>query len=206
MIFMSNYNLLKKAQSTDSHGANQYENSLGNRFVKQFRRAADYVQDSKFGMAAEKVGRSVANEVKFMSSSLLEAARESAEKHGIPTKRSYWKEHPWDAVFTTVMGGLTIYTGYQFGAALSDPDVCYDLGFGQVPKGTTIFPIFNNPQNYYSNDPRLIPTEPVLGNLSVVSGLALPFAIPIATLVGEYVRYNGWKKSIQKVEEDSKKW
>lgn len=79
---MPNYNLLKKAQSTDSHSANQYENSLGDRFVKQFKRATEYIQDSKFGRAAEKVGRTVANEVKFLTyDGPVELVRENV---GIP--------------------------------------------------------------------------------------------------------------------------
>jgi hypothetical protein len=122
---------------------------------------------------------------------------------GIKEAGSFYKKHPIDTVGTAAAVGAEAYTGSQLVAALSDPDVRYDLGFSQVPKGTTILPLFHNPWNFYHQYPIGVTTESVWKNPANAAGVVLPFLIPLVTLGVEGVSYYLWKKSIKNIEKKS---
>jgi hypothetical protein len=132
-------------------------------------------------------------------------AFKTAESYVRKVGRVY-RKHPFDAVGTSVGGALTVYTGSQLGAALSDSDVRYDLGHLQIPKGATILPIFNNPWNVYHSHPVIVPTESIWNNPANGAGVVLPFLIPLVTLCIEGARIYGWKKSVKDIEKKSKTW
>lgn len=134
----------------------------------------------------------VANAFKTAENCLRETGRK------VKSCASFYRKHPADAVFTTGGGVVTAETGYQLGRALNDPEVLHTLIFGYVPKGTTIFPTFNNPQNYYSSIPRITPTQPLWENPSCLAGIVLPIAVPLAVLGAEYVRQRNWRKKFEK--------
>jgi hypothetical protein len=110
-------------------------------------------------------------------------------------KRSYWKEHPIDVILTIAGILLGIYPSSQVIVALSDPLVRSYIVYGYLPTGTTIVP-FNDPQRYFSEEPHLVKGEPI--SLLNWVDLFSPFIAFGLTTSIEYVRYNRWKKSIQK--------
>jgi hypothetical protein len=142
---------------------------------------------------AKRAGRSILEDAKFVSSSILDAIRKSLESQGIPTKRSYWKERVLDAVFVTAMAFLTIYACYNVLLTSFDPSFWDYVRYGYVPKGATIVP-YSNPQHYdYSDEPYLVIPEPM--SVWDWAGLFSPIIVPLLAFGIEYIRYRRWKES-----------
>ena len=178
----------KSIKEEENKSTNQYENSLKDGF--------SYVKNG-IGNCAKKI----AGEVKFMSSSLLEAAKESVEKHGIPTKRSYWKEHPIDAALSAIsftVGGATAACDAY---VLSDPLNRAYLRDGTLPKDVTLIP----PHLHQHKSDGLEVVMPRNLDFRDYFSIALPVALFALPPIIEGVRYHRWKKSIQKVAESNEK-
>ena len=145
------------------------------------------------------------SEAKEYSNNVLGTAERGLRKVGRGIKETanfYWK-HPADLAGTAIAAGSTAYTGSELSKALGDYNFREFLPHGQVPRGGTILP-YSNPYNV-PHPPVIIPPESITNNpLQNVAGLILPFAIPLAVLCIEGARYYRWKKSINKIKEESK--
>lgn len=139
---------------------------------------------------AKKAGRAVSNELKLYASSLSELV----EERGIPTKRSFWKEHPKDAVLAVGGVFLETLTGYSIASVLSDSLTQRALTEGRLIEGTTFMPPYV-PHNSNPAQPQIFDGR----GFNIKDGLdiiLLP-AVSAIALGKVVVDYHKWKKSIK---------
>ena len=145
---------------------------------------------------AKKIGVKVKDELEFYASAFKDAVKEAAESQGIPTERSYWKEHKKDAALTTasaIVGGALLGLNLD---VVFDEKTRLDLLHGTVTEGVKLFPTpqkYSNP-NYPNN---YIPSKRSL-MWNDYAGLLSPALFFGLGLVVEGVRYHNWKKTIEK--------
>ena len=147
----------------------------------------------------DRIGRAIKSKANFAYSSLSEAVKESVESYGVPTKRSYWKEHPWHALLTTAL------VAAGFGTATCDLDVALDPNtyvpygkIGQVQEDVSFIPPHRHSAPPSGNfDENLI--HPRLLNARDILSFAAPVAFFALAIGVEKYNYDKWKKSIERI-------
>jgi len=154
---------------------------------------ADFLKNSKVWDSTQRLGRTLTDGAKFAFSGLIEAAKEGVESRGVPTSKSYWKEHSVDAALTTVSALVGVPTLACDIYVLTDPSVQRSLKYWEVPEGTSFIPP-NRPSAKYS-EPTIV-TQRSLNAWEYVS-LIVP-AVLAANFIRGAVKYGIYKHRSKK--------
>lgn len=158
------------------------------------RSCVEYVKNSKVARTAERIGRSMENRVKFVYSSFVEAAKETAKGYGIPTKRSYWKDHPGTAALTLVLSAAGIAVGTSDLYVLTDPGSSSRILNGKVPEDVRFFPPHRHNDSPINGTDNIQLFNRFLDLRDYLTLAAPLILVSIAVAINVY-RFRKWKKS-----------
>ena len=168
--------------------------NIGNMSSGCLRDILDNIKASRVGKAAGKIGRLIWNGAKFTFSSLLEAVEESAERLGVPAKRSYWKENLGYAILTLGLVAVGAIIGASDLFILADGNSSDKILSGwKVPKDVSFFP----PQ--LTDTSPIIETEPKISpiyrqlNLRDYLSLAAPLILFCVAVTVNVYKYRKWR-------------
>jgi hypothetical protein len=155
----------------------------------QLRSGVNHFKNSSAGNYANRAGKAIASKAKFVASSLSEAVKEPAEKHGIQTKRSFWREHPGYALLGVAGAVGEVLTGYSIASFFSDP---WTQSFfpNKLPPGSNIVPSCIPHEQH--NPPQIID-----GRGWDIKDYLEAFVVPAifaAMIIDGGVKYYKWRK------------
>jgi len=155
---------------------------------------------------ASNIGKSISKGMKTLATDIYEGTKylvkENIAKSGIPTNRSYWKEHPVDAVLSIASlatGGAGVACDAY---VLSDPLNQAYLRDGTLPEDVTLIPPHLHQSKGIGDDT----ARPRNLNLGDYASIGVPIALLALPPIIEGVKYHRWKKSIQEIAESAKKF